>query len=103
MIEAISVFWAEYGDVLLDGLADTAVMVSLSTVFAYVLGLPLGVLLVTTRADGITRILYQSQFPASAVEIIARDLNATSVAIDPLREDVLANIAEITDQITARP
>lgn len=55
------------------------------------------------RADGITRILYQSQFPASAVEIIARDLNATSVAIDPLREDVLANIAEITDQITARP
>lgn len=55
------------------------------------------------RADGITRILYQSQFPASAVEIIARDLHATSVAIDPLREDVLANIAEITDQITARP
>ena len=54
MMEAISAFWVEYGDVLLDGLADTAVMVSLSTVFAYVLGLPLGVLLVTTRADGIT-------------------------------------------------
>ena len=54
MIEAISAFWAEYGDILLDGLADTAVMVSLSTVFALVLGLPLGVLLVTTRADGIT-------------------------------------------------
>ncbi len=54
MIEAISAFWAEYGDILLDGLADTAVMVSVSTVFAYVLGLPLGVLLVTTRADGIT-------------------------------------------------
>lgn len=54
------------------------------------------------RADGITRIFYQSQFPASTVEIIARDLGATSIAIDPLREDVLTNIAEITAQITAQ-
>ena len=35
------------------GLADTAVMVSLSTVFAYVLGLPLGVLLVAGDKDGV--------------------------------------------------
>ena len=53
MIEAISAFWAQYGQILLDGIADTAVMVSVSTVFAYVLGLPLGVLLIITRPDGI--------------------------------------------------
>lgn len=54
MMEAISGFWAQYGDILLDGLADTGVMVGVSTVFAYLLGLPLGVLLVVTRPDGIT-------------------------------------------------
>ena len=54
MMEAISGFWAQYDDILLDGLADTGVMVGVSTVFAYLLGLPLGVLLVVTRPDGIT-------------------------------------------------
>ena len=54
------------------------------------------------RADGITRILYQSQFPASAVEVIARDIDAEYAEVDPLREDVIANIEEITGIITRR-
>lgn len=52
------------------------------------------------RKDGVRTILYQSQFPASAVEIIARDIDARSVEFDPLREDVIANIDSITDLIT---
>lgn len=54
------------------------------------------------RADGVRRILYQSQFPASAVEIIARDINAEYVEIDPLSEDVIANIDRITDIIVEK-
>lgn len=54
------------------------------------------------REDGVRRILYQSQFPASAVEVIARDIDAEYVEIDPLREDVIANIGEITDIITRK-
>ncbi len=54
------------------------------------------------RQDDVRRIFYQNQFPASTVEIIARDIEAEYVAIDPLREDVIANIDEITDSITKR-
>ena len=54
------------------------------------------------REDGVRRILYQSQFPASAVEVIARDIDAQYVEVDPLREDVIANIEEITSIITQR-
>ena len=48
------------------------------------------------------RILYQIQFPASAVEVIARDIDAEYAEVDPLREDVIANIEEITGIITRR-
>ena len=51
------------------------------------------------RRDGIRRIFYQNQFPASVVEVIARDIDADYVEIDPLREDVIANIDAITDSI----
>lgn len=54
------------------------------------------------REDGVRRILYQSQFPASAVEVIARDIDAEYAEVDPLREDVIANIEEITGIITQR-
>lgn len=52
------------------------------------------------REKGIRKIFYQSQFPASAVETLARDIGAEAVCIDPLREDVAANIDEITEQLT---
>ncbi len=54
------------------------------------------------REDGTHKILYQSQFPASVAEVIARDIDAECIAIDPLCEEVIANIDAITDQITAR-
>ncbi len=54
------------------------------------------------RRDNIRNIFYQSQFPASSVEVIARDINAVAIEIDPLAEDAIANIDNITDLITAR-
>ena len=46
MAEAISAFWTQYGDLLL-------VMTFVSTFFAYVIGLPLGVLVNITQPHGI--------------------------------------------------
>ena len=46
-------FWEEFGGLLLEGTGDTLVMVAASTVFAYLIGLPLGVLLVLTQEHGI--------------------------------------------------
>ena len=54
------------------------------------------------RRDSIRVVFYQSQFPASAVEVIARDIDAEYAEVDPLREDVIANIEEITGIITRR-
>ena len=51
------------------------------------------------RAKKIGKILYQSQFPASTVETAARDIGARAVQIDPMREDVISNIEEITELI----
>lgn len=54
------------------------------------------------REDGVRRIFYQKQFPASTVEVIARDIDAEYVAIDPLDRDAIANIDTITDLIIAK-
>lgn len=53
MLDAISTFWSQYGSLLLGGTKDTLIMVIVSTIFAYVLGLPLGVLLNITQPHGI--------------------------------------------------
>lgn len=53
MNELISAFWEQYGDLLISGLLDTLIMVGISTVFAYLIGLPLGVLLSITSTHGI--------------------------------------------------
>jgi len=53
MGETISAFWAQYGGLLIQGTQDTLVMTLISTLFAYVLGLPLGVLLNLTQPHGI--------------------------------------------------
>lgn len=54
------------------------------------------------RKQNIRYIFYQSQFPASSVEIIANDIGAKAVQIDPLCEDAISNIEEITRLITAQ-
>ena len=56
-----SAFWAKYGSMLLVGTRDTLLMTGISTVFAYLIGLPLGVALILTAPHGIrpSRILNQ--------------------------------------------
>ena len=49
-----SEFWLEYGSVLGEGILDTSIMVVVSTIFAYLIGLPLGVVLTITQPHGIT-------------------------------------------------
>lgn len=51
------------------------------------------------RQDRVDKVFYQSQFPASIVEVVAQDIGARSVAIDPLGEEVIGNIDAITDLI----
>jgi zinc transport system substrate-binding protein len=52
------------------------------------------------RAGGIKHVFYQSEFPATSVEVICKDINATAVEINPLAEDIFTNIHHITTLIT---
>lgn len=52
-MDALNSFFAQYGSLLVQGTIDTLVMTGLSTLFAYVIGIPLGVALVLTRATGL--------------------------------------------------
>lgn len=51
------------------------------------------------RQEKIRNIFYQSQFPASSVEIIVQDLGGQALPIDPLAEDILAEIERFTQQV----
>lgn len=53
MLEAITNFINEYADLLIEGVQDTLVMTSVATILAYVIGLPIGVLLITSNKKGI--------------------------------------------------
>lgn len=48
-----AVFWQQYGYLLGEATIDTLIMTGVSTFFAYILGLPLGVALILTRPHGI--------------------------------------------------
>lgn len=52
------------------------------------------------RNAGVKHLFYQSEFPASSVEIICKDINANAVGINPLDEDVFTNIRHIVKLIT---
>lgn len=52
-MEAIGEFFSQYGVLLAQGTWDTIVMTGVATIFAYVLGTPIGVLLVLTAPNGI--------------------------------------------------
>ena len=52
------------------------------------------------RIDGIKSVFYQSEFPESSVQIICEDIGANAVEINPLAEDIFANIREIARLIT---
>ncbi len=53
MSDTVSTFLDQYGQLLGQGTVDTLIMVAISTVFAYLIGLPLGVLLNVTQPHGI--------------------------------------------------
>lgn len=53
----------------------------------------------TARQYGIRKVFYQNQFPKSVVEVLANDMEAQYVEIDPLDEQVVENIDRITDLI----
>ncbi len=53
MLEAITNFINEYADLLIEGVQDTLVMTFVATILAYVIGLPIGVLLITSNKKGI--------------------------------------------------
>ena len=52
------------------------------------------------RTEGVKHIFYQSEFPASSVEVICQDTGATAVEINPLDENIFDNIRHITALIT---
>ena len=52
------------------------------------------------RNENTRRVFYQSTYPRSTVEVIAEDIGAEPVEINPLREDIFVNIPEITHLIT---
>lgn len=52
------------------------------------------------RKEGVKHILYQSEFPASSVEIICKDTGATPMEINPLDENIFSNIRNIVSLIT---
>ena len=49
----IAAFWNDYGSMLLEGTRDTLYMTLVSTLFGYILGLPIGIILTVTDKDGI--------------------------------------------------
>lgn len=53
MGQTINEFIANYGELLIEGTRDTLIMTGVSTLLAYVLGVPLGVLLTVTGAKSI--------------------------------------------------
>lgn len=52
-MDYVSNFISQYGALFAQGTVDTLVMTLVSTLFAYVIGVPLGVLLVITAKDGL--------------------------------------------------
>lgn len=52
------------------------------------------------RSESVKHIFYQSEFPASSVEVICNDIGATAIEINPLDEDIFSNIRQIATLIT---
>ena len=52
-MEALATFFSEYGALLAQGTVDTLVMTLAGTLFAYLIGIPLGVALVVTGPHGL--------------------------------------------------
>lgn len=51
------------------------------------------------RTENISKVLYQSEFPLTMVEVAAEEIGATAVEIDILGYDVIDNILKVTELI----
>lgn len=88
MPENISQFIDEYGELLIEGTKDTISMTSISTLFAYVIGLPIGVLLITSAKQGIRPNSYLNAVLGWIVNIVRSiPFIILLVAIIPLTRD----------------
>ncbi len=54
------------------------------------------------KSHKINKILYQNEFPADIAKIIAEDINAETVSINPLSDNILEEIQVVTNVITSR-
>lgn len=54
------------------------------------------------KSNNTKTILYQNQFSRTTVETVAKDIGAECVEIDPLSENVVTNLIEMTKIITKR-
>ena len=54
ILESLTYFFQEYGEMLLEGIRDTLYMTLLSTFFGYVIGLPVGIVLTVSDKEGIS-------------------------------------------------
>ncbi len=55
MGQVVSQFIADYGELLVEGVRDTIIMTAVATLLAYVIGLPVGVLLITSAKGASVR------------------------------------------------
>lgn len=62
----------------------------------------IGQIIDRAREQGIARILYQREFPASTVSTIASDAAAQATEVNPLREDVVAQVEEFVTLISSK-
>lgn len=57
-------------------------------------------IIVQAREDSITKVFYQAEFPRSSVEVVAEDIGAQPVEINPLSEDLFHNILQMAKLVT---
>jgi len=55
-----------------------------------------------TKSKNINRIFVQKQFNKNSAEIIAKEIDADVIKLDPLAEDYIANLYYVTDVISTR-
>ena len=53
MIDVVTSFFAEYGSLLIDGTIATLIMTTAATVIAYLIGIPIGVIVTITAPDSL--------------------------------------------------
>ena len=52
------------------------------------------------KVKGVKCVLYQTQYPRSVVEVVAKDMGVECVEFNPLAENIVENILQITRTIT---